>query len=207
MPRGIDLETFHFVKRAPPQAVVEVLCIGTIKPQKNQITLPSLVAALAQLGVPSRIHLVGGVGDDAYHYGLTREIHAAGLGSAFAFHGVCAPAAVAAIAAKCHVAVSLAAWETFGRGIFEGLATGLPTFVSSQLKCVWEHLVPGRGAFPIASPGETAEAIARLILTRSGYIEQTVLAAKSARHLSQRVLVERMVTAILEDRSGATKAL
>ena len=61
------------------------------------------------------------------------------------FHGTLSSEKLNSVLSSCDVNISVSLWETFGRGIFEGMAAGLPTVIMQRISSVADfpdHLRP-----------------------------------------------------------------
>ena len=114
----------------------QIVCIGSIKRQKNNMEALHLVERLINRGVDASINFVCTIQDKHIYdqmllfinkYHLTQKVH---------FHIEQSQEQVAKIVQNSDINISVSNWETFGRGIFEGISCGLPTFVLSQLSSV-----------------------------------------------------------------------
>jgi len=171
-PRGIDLETYCHQERSTPdeQGRINILNIASIKPQKNQMDIVRLVDELKRRRLEPVFHLTGGVGSRPYYVKLKRLITDMGLEENFHLYHTVQPDTLVQIARQCHYAISVSRWETFGKGVFEGLATGLPSFAYSSIECLWEYL-QRNGAIKAtpSSPSGMADAIEAAIRHPSDY--------------------------------------
>jgi len=143
--RGIDLKIYCYKSRNLNSEKIQLLYIATIKKQKNQIDCIEILNELNKKNIKSRLHFVGGIGDDSYYNFLTEQIEKFNLMNQVYFYNVVPPDYLAKIAYKCHFAISVSQCETFGRGIYEGMATGLPTLAYKDISCLWENLKDGNG--------------------------------------------------------------
>jgi glycosyltransferase involved in cell wall biosynthesis len=199
VPRGIDLRTFRFHPRRIGGDGLDLLYVATIKPQKNHADALAVLSDLLARGIDARLHLVGAAGAAGYGREFAAAVAARGLGSRVVCHGVVPPDRVAAIAESCHLALSVARWETFGRSIFEALAMGLPALVYEDLACVWEYL-SGDGACRAVRrcPGAMAEEAATLTSSPEDYALRHGSARAEVEHLEEGRSTRRLLPVIEE---------
>jgi len=173
IPRGIDHTVFAGRHRTlAKQKSINLICIGAIRPQKNTTEAIRLVSELRRRNVDARLHLAGALSSPAYVAecrDLAAQLHVV---AQVHFHSVLTQRALVALMDQCDLAVSVSRWETFGRGIFEGLTMGLPTLVFEQLACVWEYVTRGTGILSTAgNAAAMAETLAHVVSSPALYSE------------------------------------
>lgn len=139
VPRGVDrslLSPRRRVLEGPP-----LFCsIGSIKRQKNTVGLIRLFQAIRTRHHGARLRIVGPVQDAAY----AREVHEAvttlRLEEAVELIGHVSPTELPQAIADAHVHLSASACETFGRAIFETLASGIPNLAPARRNAAAEYL-------------------------------------------------------------------
>ncbi|MBK8262666.1 MAG: glycosyltransferase [Nannocystis sp.] len=140
VPRGVDRELMSPRVRelhGPP-----VFCsVGSIKRQKNTVGLVRIFAAIQRRLPEARLHVIGPVQDAAYAIEVEQEVERLGLGRAIEWSGHVAPLDMPAALDECHVHLSASTCETFGRAMFETLASGLPNVIPLAQNAAAEHLV------------------------------------------------------------------
>ena len=194
VPRGIDQNIFIPIKRVfNTNNKLELLYIGTIKPQKNQLEALNVLEELQKLGVHSKLHLVGFIGDQQYYYKLQNEIYRRHICSDVIYHINVTPSEVARITGSCHIAISVSRWETFGRGIFEGLYTGLPTIAYEDIDCIWEYLSDSEGAVSVPRSSKAmAVQIAKIFRSPETYYYMAKEAVNSVKYLDEKSSINEL---------------
>lgn len=138
IPRGIS----PFIKyrhRKYVHSPLRIVCIGTIKKQKNTKKTLELIQILEKNGIECELHLVCTIQDqesrDSYKE-LCCMIENMNISQKINFHISISQSELANLLTEMDINVSMSNWETFGRGIFEGASAGLPTFVFDVLQTV-----------------------------------------------------------------------
>jgi len=197
--RGIDTRLFRPLgtRKAMNSHRLQLVYLATIKPQKNQHDCVPLVACLRDMGAHATVHLVGGIGCTDYYSQLLTAIRRGQLDEHFVFHGLQPRNTVAAIVRKCDYGISLSRIETFGKGIYETMAAGLPTFVYDDVRAVWDYLKDGEGVMAV---GRSADQMARHILQlhscKTSAKEMRRLARQSAQRFNEHTCMTQLCDAL-----------
>lgn len=90
------------------------------------------------------------------------------------FHGNKPFMEVEKIVAQCDINISVSNWETFGRGIYEGMVVGLPTIILEKLECI--KMATCIGIYPciVKDIFDMAKTIERLICDNEFYQLESV---------------------------------
>ncbi|MDF2966077.1 MAG: hypothetical protein K0Q51_1465 [Rickettsiaceae bacterium] len=125
VPRGVDTD---FLK--PKVRNLEdypIFCsIGSIKPQKNILGLIDLFSMIKTKYPKAQLKIIGPVQNNDYFEKVLAKSNDLGLNEDIKFTGHISPSNLAAVIDDCHIHLSSSTCETFGRSIFETLASGLP---------------------------------------------------------------------------------
>lgn len=195
-PRGIDFDIYSACQRKAPHAQDEITIayVATIKPQKNQIDTIQIIRELKKRGFKPVIHLVGGIGCLSYYRNFQNLIEKNEYKKNYVFHGIVTPKECCNIICQCHYGISVSKWETFGKSVFEGLATGLPTFAYENIECLWEYLPPDGGIKCLpCSPISIADAIDTSVSTPVLYKKMANQAAKDVSGFDLNVSIKKML--------------
>jgi glycosyltransferase involved in cell wall biosynthesis len=125
VPRGIQTQLLDPKIRAlhgPP-----AFCsVGSIKPQKNTLGLIHLFAKAQALLPGATLQIIGPVQNREYFSKIQVELQRLNLLESVKFSGYIPPHQLPQAIEKAHLHLSASMCETFGRSIFETLASGLP---------------------------------------------------------------------------------
>ena len=139
VPRGVDLSLLE--PRARVLSGPLALCsVGSIKPQKDTLGLVRMFAAIREIWPEATLRIVGPPQDRSYARRVHTEIERLGLREAVELFGYVLPDRLAEVLRNQHLHLSASACETFGRAIFETLASGLPNLARAGLNAAMEHL-------------------------------------------------------------------
>ncbi len=167
VPIGIDTSLFHpaangWKANSPLQGVM----VASLIPIKGYTYLLDALAILRKQDVPILINVVG---DGPDRRMLEQKAVDLGIEEMIKFHGVLRKAEIASLMQSVDFGLSSSLGETFGVGIAEGLATGLPT-VASQVGAIPELISDSRGVLVRAADGEElAAGIIKLITKLPDY--------------------------------------
>lgn len=141
----------------------QLVYIGSIKKQKNNIAALYVLEHLVRKGIDCYLNLIGTIQDQRLYEELLIFIKDNGLTERVRFFFEQTQEQVAQIVQDSDINLSVSNWETFGRGIFEGISCGLPTFVFSKLTGVHQICNGNKGVCFINTSEEMAVEIERVI--------------------------------------------
>lgn len=194
IPRGIS-PCFHFKTGSRSGNAIKIVYIASIKPQKNNIDAVKLLKLLRDQSSVFELHLVCTLQDQSIYQTILAYIEENNLAEAVHFHiGLC-QSELAELLQEMDINISVSNWETFGRGIYEGISSGLPTFVMKRLIEVEQFCRNIRGVQFVEDISEMAAGIISLCKNGEEYqIRQQSLKglslALSYQFESQRLLQE-----------------
>ncbi|WP_425364567.1 glycosyltransferase [Candidatus Tisiphia endosymbiont of Mystacides longicornis] len=140
VPRGVDtsllIRKIRFFNTVP-----EFCSVGSIKPQKNILGLIDLFATVKSRFPEAILRVVGPVQNQGYYNAVKNKIEKLGLDNIIEFTGYIPPAKLAFIIENSHIHISTSMCETFGRSIFETLASGIPNIVMVKNNATAEFLL------------------------------------------------------------------
>ena len=112
------------------------LYVASVRRQKCHEDAVRLVHCLTERGVDAHMRFVGSVQDKGIRDACCKEARRLGIDDRVQFSGIVPPSDIPSVYHTADFNISVAQWETFGRGIFEGMASGLPTVVLRRLACL-----------------------------------------------------------------------
>ena len=195
IPRGYSSYIKPIVKQ--PHFPIELLYIASIKEQKNTKEAIVLLKELSEYKIDARLHLAGSYQNDSILSDCRTYITATGLSEKVIFHGVLPQKELAALIARAHINISVSNWETYGRGIFEGMAGGLPTVVFDHLECVKQYVTDGEGISFVLNHEAFLSKLIELCTTPDYYSVQARKAIQSVDYLSEAHEKERLIKELL----------
>lgn len=190
--RGIN-PIFHFLPRRHNLNQPQLVCIGSIKKQKNNIAALSVLDILVKKGIDARINLVCTVQEMELYNNLLAFIKNHGLTQRVHFFIEQTQKQVAEIVQESDINISVSNWETFGRGIFEGISCGLPTFVFSKLTGVQKICQGNNGVYFVKDVEEMATEIEKVIKSPEKYFQMS----ESLRTLADKVSYDKEKSSLI----------
>lgn len=163
---------------------LRLIYIASIKKQKNHLSSLELLKILNDMCLKATLHLVFTIQERALYEELREHMKEKELESQIVLHEAISQAELARLLREVDINISLSTWETFGRGIFEGMAAGLPTFVLDKLANVKNLCEDNRGICFSGSVREMAQAIFELVRNATEYKLKSDLAAQVAEKFS-----------------------
>ena len=195
IPRGYS----SYIKPVEKQThfPIELLYIASIKEQKNTKEAIVLLKELSEHAIDVRLHLAGSYQNDSVLSDCHTYITANGLSEKVIFHGVLPQKELAALIAQAPINISVSNWETYGRGIFEGMAGGLPTVVFDHLECVKQYVTDGEGISFVLNHEAFLSKLIELCTAHDYYSVQARKAIRSVDYLSEAHEQERLIKELL----------
>ncbi len=169
VPRGIDECVFYGNVKSIDKELVNIIYIAAVRKQKNHTDLIEVCKTLIGNRINFKFHLVGG-GENEVLEAFIETIEIENLQDYFVFHGVMESSELSKLMDDCHINISVAMFETFGRGIYEGLMKGLPTVAYNRIECLWGNLKNGEGIIGVNNtPDLLSEEILKLVRDSAYY--------------------------------------
>jgi glycosyltransferase involved in cell wall biosynthesis len=123
----------------------KLIYIGAIKKQKRNDDAIILLSEIKKMGLKSHLYLVGSIQDNELYTQCLDLINNLDLENDITFCGVLSQKEIAILLNEMDINISVSRWETFGRGIFEGLCSGLPSVVYDNIDCLVEYANENNG--------------------------------------------------------------
>ncbi len=195
IPRGISSYIRPVIKTVGK--TVKLLYIASVKEQKNTLDAIVLLNKLCAKGVNAELHLAGGFQNDDILAECRKYIDEQGLGDKVIFHGVLSQKELSELINDVHINISVSNWETYGRGIYEGMAGALPTVVYDRLECVKQNVQNGKGIRFVRDHNEFLSELMLLYDDPVYYRKQAEEAVKSVEYLSEEYEKKRLVKELI----------
>jgi len=171
--RGFDNKTYVHRQRSLPTDLrkVQIISIGSIKPQKQQLQLVEIAGILKKDGYDPQITIVGGnkkfIKNEykSYYELILKEIKSAGLEHNFTFTGALDPDEIATLLNKNDLGVYCSVGESFGKAALESICSGLPTILNAKVDAYRDFATDGVNALFYDSTASSCAEIIEKILT------------------------------------------
>ena len=134
IPRSISNITFSRIKKQ--HKLLRIIYVASIRKQKAHFDAIKLIYTLIKKGIKSELHCVGAIQDEIIYKSCMEMCNKYNIKDKVIFHGVEKHDKVLNLLKNSDINISVSYWETFGRGIFEGMAIGTPTIVLNRLSCI-----------------------------------------------------------------------
>lgn len=175
----------------------KLVYIGAVKKQKRNDDAIVLLSKLKKMGGKYHLYLVGSLQDDELYAHCIDLISQFGLENDISFCGVLSQKEIAELLNNIDINISVSRWETFGRGIFEGLCAGLPTIVYNSIDCLFEYASTNNGISYVENINEMADKIYELCINPTSYKNQSQNAIENSLLFSIEKQKERLLQEIL----------
>lgn len=139
IPRGVDRQ-FFIPKVRLVNGPLRFCSIGSIKPQKNTLGLIQLFYRLQQRFPDATLRVIGATQNSEYCSQVHAEIQRLKLTRFIEFSGYISPEKLSLELEQAHFHLSTSTCETFGRSIFETLASGIPNIARKSGNAAAEFL-------------------------------------------------------------------
>ena len=151
----------------------KLIYIGAIKKQKRNDDAIVLLSELKKMGLKSHLYLVGSIQDNELYTRCLDLINNLDLQNEITFCGVLSQKEIAALLNEMDINISTSRWETFGRGIFEGLCSGLPSVTYDNINCLAEYVNENNGITYVDNLKTMVETVYKLCTVPSFYKSQS----------------------------------
>lgn len=182
VPRPVDY-TFS-VRKISDSQKIRLLYIASVRMQKNHLDALKLVKIIKERGVDVELHCIGAIQDDAIFGDCVNYLEINRLAEHVIFHGNKSHDQIEKIMSICDFNISVSQWETFGRGVYEGMVFGLPTLITDKLECIIQ--ADNIGIFPciVSSLEEMANTIIDMLYDDKKYENESKKGKKLSSLLS-----------------------
>ncbi len=181
IPRSIGNVNFKF--RTTCHCPTKLLYIASIRRQKRHLLAIELLREIKSI-LNIKLICAGTIQDYGLYQECLSKIDLYELNNNIIFTGTLSTDEIKNYIYTSDINVSFSAWETFGRGIFEGMAGGLPTIVPSKLSdvtCLTE-------CEPLyaTSINDLINIIVKLVSDEEFYSSESLRCSKVAKLLSEK---------------------
>jgi glycosyltransferase involved in cell wall biosynthesis len=195
IPRAINPCFFH--QRPKPLGQTFDFCyVGSFKNQKNNLDAIIVLDELRKRGINCRLHLIGAVQDKALRQSCEEYGQKKNLTDSIIYHNIMPQTSLANLYGDMSFSISTSLCETFGRSIFESLASGLPTIVYKRLTAVSSFLGNSKGIIFVDNPQEMADEIAALFHDTKRYSLLSSEAKKTVAPFREAIQSKKLRTTI-----------
>lgn len=196
IPRGIT-PLIKFRKPLPVHQPLRIVCIASIKPQKNNMGLLQLLEELKKRNVQAVVHFICTIYERPIYEKICSIVEERKWENCFKFHIAIPQHEVARLLLEMDINVSVSNWETFGRGILEGACAGLPTFVPKRLTVIKRLCGEETGVLFSSTISQMADQISKVISNEDTYLKMSMRLAEMHEKFSYKAEHERLLKAIL----------
>jgi len=169
IPRGIN-PCFKFNLKELSDDIINIVYIASIKPQKNNLDALRMLSVLRQNSSKFHLHLVCTLQDKELHQRMLEYSQEHNLDTYIHYHIGLQQSALALLLHNMDISISVSNWETFGRGIYEGISSGLPTFAMNRLREVKNFCSDNKGVTFVDDIKEMASKILELTNDKNDYM-------------------------------------
>ncbi|MEW9810151.1 MAG: glycosyltransferase (plasmid) [Candidatus Symbiodolus clandestinus] len=139
IPRGVDTKLL-MPKIRSINGPIRFCSIGSIKPQKNTMGLIQLFSRIQNIFPEASLQIAGPIQNFEYFDKVSAEIKRLNLSNFVGFSGYIFPENLSLELESAHFHLSTSTCETFGRSIFETLASGIPNIARKNGNAAAEFL-------------------------------------------------------------------
>lgn len=189
----------HYQTRKTCKKPTNLICIGSIKKQKNNMDQLRLLNLLLAKGYNVNLHLPTTIQDQDLFMEMNKYIAENNLKDHVFFHYSISQKDLGELLRDMDINISTANWETFGCGIFEGVVAGLPTVIYKKIKVVKEVVNKNHGLLYVNNVEEMSKCIERLINDADFYRKANKSLLKLLPSLSFKKEANSFVSIILDN--------
>lgn len=134
IPRSVN--EIKFTNHESCRENLQLIYIASIRRQKAHKDALELFRRVKKSVPLAQMHCVGTIQDEDLFRGCMDFLSKYALKRDVIFHGTLNHMDMNRLLSSCDINISVSLWETFGRGIFEGMAAGLPTVVLQRIRSI-----------------------------------------------------------------------
>lgn len=134
IPRSVSEFEPKFFK--PCSEKLQLIYVAALRSQKAHLDTMELFEYVKKVILTAQLHCVGTIQDRNLFAECIKFLQTKNLANDVFFHGTLNHAQINRLFNLCDINISMSLWESFGRGIFEGMAAGLPTIVLERILSV-----------------------------------------------------------------------
>lgn len=189
--RGFDDVVFsHHVKERnrTNNNSIKMICVGSIKPQKQQLQFVEIVSRLKENGFNPIVTIVGGNKNfikeeyKAYYESIINKIKECNLQDHFIFTGSITPTQIAEQFRINDLAVFPSIGESFGKAALEAICSGIPTILNGSVDAYKDFAKQGENALFYRVTGKACvDQIQRIVLDPIRYTALSRCGAKTGK--------------------------
>ena len=165
------VESFSFARKNNlfPMKQINILYVASIKKQKATVKSMALVKRLKEKGYIINLYCIGNIQDDSVHCDCIEYCNDNNCLENVTFVGNCSKTELEKYFAIADFNISVSEWETFGRGIYEGMMSNIPTIVLNTVRNVVENAELGVIPIVVDDIEEMSEVIIKLSNNKTEY--------------------------------------
>ena len=142
---------------------IDICYVGSFKRQKNNVGALKVLEQLQVLGIPAILHIVGMVQDSGIYADFMTYAREHDLTEHLKIYDLMPQEELSKLYDRMDFSISVSHYETFGRGIFEGLYCGLPTIALDRLSEVKRLSAGNDGIIFVKNEENIADKIVEII--------------------------------------------
>lgn len=133
IPRAVRFPYIH--REHADKTCTKLLYIGSVRSQKNHIGAVCMMRHLLRYNRNIKLLCCGAIQERSIYETCKAQINEYDLTEHIIFCGNQSSEKIGSIIHGCDINISVSNCETFGRGVYEGMAAGLPTVILSRPYC------------------------------------------------------------------------
>ena len=198
IPRGVNLPKRNLSKQSSNQ--IKLVSIGSIKKQKNHIDDLILLNLIRKLGYDASLTIIGSLYDKNIQEELNKYAKENNLSSFINYYEGLTREKLSNILSQMTFGISNSNWETFGRGILECLAAGLPTIVTDKVLVLKNLINSSKGLYFKPDLNSMVNTIIELYKNQKQYEEASEASLNISNRFSLNVESERLLYVLIFNR-------
>lgn len=171
IPRAIAHDFFCGHGKKLCNNIVQIVYIASFKNQKNNVEAIKLAKLLKEANLHFQLNLIGSIQDRVMYQKCNNYIIQNKLEKNVIIRDTVSQKQLADILRDMDINISVSRWETFGRGIFEGIAASLPTVIFKNIECVYDYIGENGGVLYVKDIEDMKNEICHLAW-ESGYYDR-----------------------------------
>ena len=153
------VDRFTYKEHSITSDRILIVYIASVRKQKAHADAVHLLEKLRRLQINARLKCIGAIQDQEIYEHCLKLAEKLDMSAYVSFTGNLEYAELSNYLGKADFNISVSQWETFGRGIFEGLAAGVPTVVLDRVESIGDITTTATSPLRCKDTDETAACI------------------------------------------------
>ncbi len=191
------VDRFPFMEHCIMGNSISIVYIASVRKQKAHMDSVYLLKKVIECGIEANLYCIGAIQDKDIYKNCIFAADGMGIGNNLFFTGNLEYEDIKKYLKNAAFNISVSKWETFGRGIFEGFAAGVPTIVLKRILSINEIVAPTVAPLQCNDIDEMAKYIIKLRDNNEEYVSESKKGLELRKILSTENVKDQLIKVLL----------